>query len=130
MQRRSFLRVISLVTASFATYNLAQLSKLGSTPTYRQITIYFPPGKSFTTFQAEMNSWMNLEKWKLYLAEIQKSGTLLKMTRKVYSDHVVYGYQFNDSQSLVEFQKAAISICEANVKMRAELGYSEKIVHS
>lgn len=130
MNRGFFLKtLLSLVGTSLVVpFDSVFLSKNESDFVSRETTLFFPPGKSFSDFQRELDLWMNKANWLAFVDSAKKSGQLISMSKKVTSQAVTYSYVFNSQLSCDNFERLARQNCAVNLHARESLGYSEKNV--
>ncbi len=93
----------------------------------RESTIYFPDGKSFADFQSDLNSWMDLPRWKRFLDEQRASGALRDVKREVGEHSVTYQYEFRSSVDMQNFERQALVECRVDIRARNRFGYSGQI---
>ncbi len=127
MQRRHIISLagFSLLTGLVGENLTKSLTK--SLPSTREVTIFFPQGKTFQNFQADLSQWMNVTEWKSFLKREQDRNSIAEIQRRVYSDRVVYKYRFNNFKDLAMFRPSAHAETEIDLAKLASLGYSESV---
>lgn len=130
MDRAKFLKSL-VVFASISVFHPAQklfaAPKNNSEYVHRKTTIFFPKGKTFKNFQADLDLWMNRNAWISFIESYKKSGQLLSMSKDVTANSVTYSYTFNSKAAYESFEKSAHLNCKVDLAARKRLGYSENI---
>lgn len=89
----------------------------------KQVTIYFPNGKSYEVFMQELDQWVDLDKWFANLRFSQKTGLLVDYAKKVYRDRIVLEFRFEDPHQHQAFLQQLHNTKAISFDTRDKLGY-------
>lgn len=127
MVRRNFIKTSAFALGLGLVDSNNLLTEISSSYPSRVTTLFFPEGKQFADFRNDLGQWMNVEKWRLFLAAQKDSGALVDIRRTVRANSVTYNYKFKSQSDLNRFEIAAHSICCVNLAARENLGYRDDV---
>lgn len=127
MERRSLLWFFGISAVSATTGERLLTPFFRDLPTVREVTIYFPQGSGFNSFQSDLSKWLDVPAWKSFLDRAQANHSIVAIQRQIFPDKVVYKYEFRNGRDLLLFRFNAQSALKVDLSKFAALGYSESI---